>query len=55
MEESIDEGRKKTKSEFINKVINDHSVHAINSDSAVRAFPLKLNDYVSCQTILEAK
>ena len=53
MEESIGEARKE-KSEYINKIINDHSVQNINSDSETRAFPLKLNDYVWGKTLLEA-
>ena len=54
MEESIGEARKEKKSECINKIINDHSIQNINSVSEMHAFPLKLNDYVWCQTILEA-
>ena len=48
MEESIGEARKEKKSECINKIINDDSVQNINSDFEMRAFPLKLNDYVWC-------
>ena len=54
MEESIGEARKEKKSECINKIINDHSVQNSNSDFEMRAFPLKLNDYAWCQTLLEA-
>ena len=54
MEESIGEARKEKKSECINKVINDHSVQNINCDFEMHAFPLKLNDYAWCQTLLEA-
>ena len=55
MKESIGQARKQTKSECINKIITDHSVHVINSDYEVRTFPFKLNHYVWCQTILEVK
>ena len=54
IEESIGETRKEKKSECINKIINDHSVQNITSGSEMREFPLKLNDYVWCQTTLEA-
>ena len=42
MEESIGEARKETKSESINKIINDNSTAVINSDSEVRAFSLEI-------------